>query len=125
MITLKELNPRDFPVTAEIKANLETLLCKVNIIRAAYGKPMLVSSGLRDQALQQSLISSGRSNAPKSKHLTGQAVDFVDSDGKLTSWCKEHPAVLEKAGLWCEEGTVGWVHVQSVPPKSGKRWFLP
>jgi len=62
--------------------------------------------------------------APKSKHLTGQAVDIAD-DGKLKAWLVARPEILEQAELWCEEGTHGWVHFQIVPPKSGRRWFLP
>ena len=30
-----------------------------------------------------------------------------------------------KYNLYCEDGTIGWIHFQTVSPKSGKQWFLP
>jgi hypothetical protein len=61
----------------------------------------------------------------KSLHLRGAAVDIADPSGKLMLWCKSNVDILEQVGLWCEEGTKGWVHFQSQPPRSGKRFFLP
>lgn len=96
-------------------------------MRAAYGKPMTVTSGLRSEKQQQELIKAGRSNAPKSKHLTGHAADISDPDGELAKWCKANVAVLEKAGLWMEDPdfTPTWCHFQTVPPNSGRRFFKP
>lgn len=125
MISLKELNPHNYPTTPEIDANLLILLTKINQVRASYGVPMIVTSGLRDQAQQQQLIAEGKSNAPKSHHLTGEAVDVYDPDGKLDIWTRENVALLESLGLWLEERVGSWVHFQCVPPTSGKRWFLP
>ena len=48
MISPKELNPKGFKTTPEIDANLKDLLDKINIVRKTWGKPMLVTSGLRD-----------------------------------------------------------------------------
>jgi len=125
MITLKELNPRKYPLTPEIESNLKHLLECINVIRMAWNKPMIVTSALRSQEQQKALIECGKSNAPKSKHLLGQALDISDPNGMLYYWLKDHPEILEKAELWCEERMGNWVHFQSVPPRSKKRWFLP
>lgn len=127
MISLKELNKNGYPTTPEIDANLAILLERLNKIRKMWGKPMNVSSGLRSQAKQDELIASGKSNAPKSKHLTGQAADISDPKGELQAWILNNIKHLEQIGLWLEDfkATPTWVHFQCVPPKSGKRIFLP
>lgn len=120
MITAAELNPHSYPTTPEQEANLGTLLARINEIRQLWGRPMIVTSGLRSEA-DQARINPG---APKSNHLIGAACDIVD-DGKLRVWLKSNPGVLEHAQLWCEEGTIGWIHFQIYPPKSHRRWFIP
>lgn len=122
MITMKELNPHNYPTTASILANLEILLDAVNKIRAEWGKPMVVTSGLRSQADQQRINPS----APKSNHLIGAACDISDPDLSLTLWLKENDSQrLVDVKLWCEEGNKNWVHFQIYPPNSGNRWFYP
>lgn len=125
MISLKELNPHNYPTTPKIDANLAILYTRLNRVRGAYGKPMTITSGLRSDAQQQALIKAGKSNAPKSKHLLGQAADVADGDGKFYDWCKANSELLKEVGLWCEERQGGWQHLQTLPPKSGKRWFNP
>lgn len=123
MISLLEINPRRHPVSAEIDANLHRLLDALNVVRAIWGKPMVVTSGLRSEADQARINPS----APKSKHLIGAAADIADRDGSLKAWLMAHPEILERAGLWCEaaEATPTWCHFQIYSPKSGRRWFLP
>jgi uncharacterized protein YcbK (DUF882 family) len=121
MVTLAELNPKKYELTPEQEANQKLLHTAVNHIRKLYGKPMHVTSGVRSMADQMRI----NPKAPKSKHLLGQAVDIADPTGELYKWLKANPEALKDAGLWCEEGTVGWCHLQVVPPKSGKRWFKP
>lgn len=62
-----------------------------------------------------------------SKHTTGQAIDLADPEGMLDDWCMENLDMLESMELWLEHpsATKGWCHVQTVPPKSGKRVFYP
>ncbi len=117
------MNPRNYPVTPEISANLATLLERINQVRSAWGKPMTVTSGLRSQADQARI----NPKAPRSKHLIGAACDISDPDGTLKDWLKANPKVLEDAQLWCEapEATAGWCHFQIFPPKSRNRWFSP
>lgn len=123
MISLTELNPHGYSTTPEIDANLQTLLYRINRVRAEYGIAMTVNSGLRSEADQQRINPS----APKSKHLTGQAVDIADPDGKLKEWVKDHLPFMAQIGLWMEafESTPTWLHAQIVAPKSGNRIFIP
>lgn len=123
MITMKELNPNGYPTDAETQANLEDLLSKLNQVRAAYGKPMFINSGLRSQADQARI----NPNAPKSKHLTGQAADIRDNDGSFWKWCMAEMHLMVQLGIYFEDkgATPTWVHMQSQPPRSGKRIFIP
>lgn len=130
---MNELNPKGFEVTADVRVNLEVLLARMNEIRGVWGKPMLVTSGLRSLADHKRIyaeIAKRNGNAVirvpmGSRHLSGQACDVADRDGSLMAWCRANVPVLERVGLWCEDGTVGWVHFQIVPPGSGKRFFKP
>jgi len=121
MITAKELNPHSYPTTPEQDANLAILLERMNKVRAAYGKPMKVTSGLRSTADQQRINPS----APKSKHLMGAACDIADKDAALYNWCRANESLLAEIGLWMEERQGGWQHFQIFPPKSGRRFFNP
>lgn len=123
MISLSELNPHNYPTTEEQDANLKILLERVNVIRKAWGKPMTVTSGLRSDADQKRI----NPNAPKSKHLMGQACDILDAGGVLKIWVKANVKLLEDTDLWCEsfDHTPTWVHFQTVSPKSGNRFFIP
>lgn len=131
MIVLKELNPKNFPTTPEIDANLAELLKKINEIRFLWGKPMIVTSGLRDLADHKRIYHDKGISDDKipmgSKHLFGQAVDISDPNRELQKWCKDNEKELERIGLWMEDfsATPNWCHFQIVPPKSGKRWFIP
>lgn len=60
-------------------------------------------------------------------HLTGEAVDIADPDGKLGAWLKENKKKLEELGLYVEDlkYTPGWCHLQIRAPKSGRRFFIP
>lgn len=114
----------------EIQANLAVLLERVNKVRSAWGKPMTPTSGLRTMEDHLRIYKAKGITDPakipmSSRHLTGRAVDIADEGLVLTAWLKAHPEVLEAAQLWCEEGNKNWVHFQTVPPASGKRWFLP
>lgn len=138
MIAMKELLSGsvlpDVPINHQ--HNLVELQRRINLIRKSWGKPMVVTSGYRSMYDHTRIYSEinakrRRRGLPPvkmpmgSRHLSGEAVDIADPDGKLMEWCKANAELLEKAELWCEDGTVGWVHFQIKPPKSGKRFFLP
>lgn len=67
--------------------------------------------------------------APNSKHMTGQAADIYDPDGEVDDWLTTAAGqqALIELGLWMEHpsATKGWAHVQTIPPRSGKRVFFP
>ena len=127
MITLQELNKKGYSTNYMIDGNLQILLMKLNKVRAVYGLPMVVTSGLRTEQQQQELITQGKSNAPHSKHLTGEAADILDSDGSLKKWVLENVQLMEDVGLWMEDfsSTPTWVHFQISAPRSGNRFFIP
>lgn len=127
---LKKAKLEDQP--KDIQDNLNKLLEKVNKLRAAYGKPLTVSSGLRTMEDHLRIYKekgiTDKSKIPmKSKHLSGESVDFADPKQELQKWIKANLKLMEEIGLWFEDfsATKNWVHVQIVPPKSGNRFFLP
>ncbi len=124
-IRLSDLNNHKYPTTPEIEANLAILLDRVNKLQDAYGKPLLITSGLRSEAQQQGLIAAGKSTATKSRHLIGAAADIADKLGLLYDWAKANEPTLVALGIWCEERMGGWLHCQILQPLSGKRWFWP
>lgn len=131
MISLKELNPHNFPTNPEIDGNLAILLERVNKIRSEWGKPMIVDSGLRSmedhlRIYREKGITDPSKIPMKSKHLIGAAVDISDPNLEITDWLKENNSQrLIDAELWCEDGNKNWVHFQIYPPASGNRWFKP
>ena len=55
-----------------------------------------------------------------------KACDLEDVDGKLDKWCMDNLHILAEIGLWLEHpsATKTWCHIQTVPPKSGKRVYF-
>lgn len=123
MIKRNELNSKGYPETQEQQLNLDVLCERLNMIRANWGKPMIVTSGLRSSEDQARINPA----AMHSKHLTGEAADILDTDGSLKAWVLSNVHLLELAQLWCEDfaHTPNWCHFQIVPPKSGHRFFIP
>ncbi len=65
--------------------------------------------------------------APRSRHLTCQAIDLSDPGHKFSTWCLSNLEELEAHGLYMEapEHTPSWCHLQTVAPRSGHRVFIP
>lgn len=82
-----------------------------------------VSSGWRPAAINKATANA----APRSKHMTGQAIDVYDPEGELDDWCMENLDKLTSLELWLEHpsATKGWCHLQILPPRSDKRVFYP
>lgn len=139
MITLKELNPNNVPLTAEQKVYQRQLLGAVNRLRGDYGRPMHVTSGVRSIERQEQIDTlAGRKPRLGSAHIKGAAVDFADPGGLINAFINERggDAYLLALGLFREapEYTVAynadgsarrWAHLQISPPASGKRTFIP
>lgn len=134
MISFKEVTGditlADIPIAHQ--QNIQELIKRVNVVREKWNKPMKVTSGYR--TLQDHLrIYSAKGITDKSKipmksnHLTGAALDISDPKGELQKWLNENVTLLMAIGLYCEDFayTKTWVHFQIVPPKSGKRFFIP
>lgn len=115
----------------EVQNNIQELLVKVNKVRTAYGKPMIVTSGLRTKKHHLEIYARKGIYPPKvpmkSNHLSGRAVDFADANGELKKWVKANIKLMEEIGLWMEDfsATKTWCHFQINPPKSGNRFFMP
>lgn len=119
--TIEELNNHKVQLTEEQTNNLKVLIERLSVIREKYGKPFVVTSGVRSIQDQMRI----NPNAPKSAHLLGMAVDISDHDGELKKWLLANIHILEEADLYCEDfkTTVTWVHFQT--RKASKRVFMP
>ena len=117
-------------LTAELRSNATLMIARANALLLHAVLPGVVNSGWRPQAVNAA-VANGRTLSPvllsSSKHLSCQAIDLDDAHGALDAWCMRNLLVLEEIGLWLEhpEGTPGWCHVQVVPPRSGRRVFMP
>lgn len=123
----------DFPdeLVGRIRANAALTVERVNYLLAAYAaatgdaRPRKVNSGWRPLAINMRV----RGAAMRSKHLSGEACDLDDFDGSLDRWCASAAGLAElgRIGLWLEhpDATPTWCHVQTSPPRSGRRVFNP
>jgi hypothetical protein len=112
-------------LTEEIRANAQITVDKTNQLldRANTGSVHVLRSGWRPRAVNAATDNA----ATASKHLTGEAVDIADDDRALADYCAANQADLVEIGLWCEDfrWTPTWVHFQIIPPRSGKRIYIP
>lgn len=85
----------------------------------------LVTSGWRPADVNASTPGA----APRSLHLTCEAIDLYDPQSDIDDWLmtEQGQRALRDIGLWHEHPafTKGWAHVQTRPPRSGKRTFNP
>lgn len=130
MITLHSYwKGRDLTHAGELSAlindNAQVTVEKANELlqRAGRSDIATVNSGWRPKSVNDVTANSGAS----SKHITAEAIDLPDADRTLATWCVDNLDVLEEIGLWMENPrwTPTWVHVQIVPPKSGRRVYIP
>lgn len=121
--------------TEEVQTNAQQLVDRVNQLlermarngvvpelSPSSGSP--VSSGWRPPPLNGHTPGA----APRSKHMSGQAIDLYDPEGVLDDWCMHYlPPMSHQIGLWLEHpsATKGWCHLQCVPPRSGNPVFYP
>ena len=118
-------------LTAEIQKNAEEILRRANrlleLFTAANPKAHArgCNSGWRPPAVNAGV----KNAAPKSNHMKGLAIDIEDDDEELDKWLMTAAGqkALEICQLWMEHpsATPRWAHVQSVPPRSGRRVFNP
>jgi len=111
-------------LTDAMRADAAETVRRVNLLlKAAKWGPSKVSSGWRPAAINAAT----KGAAKASNHTLCRACDIADPKGDLDKWCLANLKELEKVGLWLEHptATATWCHLQIVPPKSGKRTFLP
>jgi hypothetical protein len=110
-------------VSPAVERNARILMRGVNalLLHAGFSR-VRVSSGFR--TIEANRKAKG---AAYSRHLTGEAVDLVDTFGAIGKWVKANPHALTQFGLWAEDpdSTNTWVHLQCVAPPSGNRIFKP
>lgn len=130
MITLTDYwmgRDLEFPLamSPQIEKNAELTVQLANALLVRFGEGRKVNSGWRPPAVNAGT----QGAAPNSKHMTAQAIDLSDPDGDLDDWLMSPigQAVMTELGLWHEHpaATKGWAHLQTVPPRSGRRTFYP
>jgi len=107
----------------ELVNNATVTVDRANALLKLFGTNRGVTSGWRPKTLNDATPGA----AKKSNHIKCLAVDLEDKDGKLAKWCVENVERLVEIGLWMESPmhTKGWVHVQTIAPRSGNRIFIP
>lgn len=112
----------EFPLTSEQIENALEIIEKLKELEKIYGEPLICTSGYRPSVIN-SLIPGAK---PDDAHSKCAGVDLHDPAGALSQWCLVHLEVLEALCFWMESPTSAknHVHLQSYPPKSGKRVFL-
>lgn len=128
--------PRDHRV------NLEALVAALNPIEEFWiqqgNEPWRVTSGYRFMSDHVRIYKKKNEQRKKEKkkllaiplgsqHLRGNAVDILDTNDHLKTFISTHLELFEEKNLYFEDFkyTKGYVHIQSVPPKSGVRFFKP
>lgn len=109
-------------VPADVYANLMDLRMHLNMLGQRFLPARILTCAYRNPEHNARV-----GGAKRSTHLTGNACDIADADGRLKAYLRAHPDELVRAGLWAEsyDATPTWVHLQRVPPKSGVRVFIP
>ena len=124
-------------LTEALRGNANDLLYRVNRFLFCAAKDGIypsidevthnyVSSGWRPLGVNART----QNAAANSRHIVCQAIDLQDDPvGRtLARWCVKHAnAEMAACGLYMEnpQWTPDWVHLQSVPPASRKRIFIP
>ena len=109
--------------TQEVRRNAEILAGRTSALIADFLKHC-VSSGFRHSEANDMVGGSKKSN-----HMKGAALDIYS----LAHWLKKdwiengEDSLLVKHDLYLEDPdyTSSWCHLQTVPPGSGRRVFIP
>lgn len=123
------LAPFAAEVSVDLHHNALTTIARTNLLLTKYKietrnyDAIKVTSGWRPPSYNKTV----KGAAPMSHHTTGKAIDLRDSDGKLDAWLMTPigEQALRDCELWHEHprDTIGWTHLQTVPPKSGNLHF--
>lgn len=112
-------------LTPEIVSHATETVERANDLLQRAGRADInaVNSGWRPRAVNDATSNA----ATASKHITGQAIDLPDADRTLSRWCVDNLDELRAARLWMEDPRwcPTWLHLQTVPPRSGRVVFIP
>ena len=98
-------------LTDIIRANAIELLDRVNaLLYSMQVANVTVSSGWRPKEINDMY-----GGAPKSYHITGEAIDIADHDKRLARELVDRAWLLKDFDLWMEEpkATPSWVHLDT------------
>lgn len=115
-------------VTPElIERAMDYVTCLNAACHELYIKNPKFSSGFRPSEVNAKTQGASKKSLHMGQDPRGVAGDLEDTDGNIDFQFLMNPQVLEKHGLYLEDPkhTEGWSHTQNVPPKSGKRVFIP
>lgn len=134
-ITMEQfwMGREDAAVTDEMREDAQTTVDRANDLLQRSGiEPTDAGNGFGcvESGYRPAAINAATPNAAKnSQHMRCRAIDISDHDGELDEWLISDVGqrVMQQIGLWSEHpsATKGWAHVQTVPPKSGRRTFYP
>ena len=110
--------------TEEVQKNADELARRVTALLEDFFKNW-ISSGFRTSSANQKTPGASK----KSNHMQACALDlstlgqYLKTDYKIN----KEKSLLVKHDLYLEDPdyTPTWTHLQSLPPKSGKRVFIP
>lgn len=154
-ISKEELINAGDPIPEEYESIFNEFYEKINDFRNKCDIPMTPTSYFRSKNRQIKIYKQKAKNKEfpftdgiyteskvplSSKHMTGYAADFADVNKKLADWvlnniewCKENGFYFENFGADINtfkknpklDKTPTWIHIQIVPPKSGRIIFNP
>jgi len=107
-------------VSSVVRENAAVTAERVAKLLLKFGSDRKINSGFRDPDSNKAV-----KGAAYSRHMYGCAVDLEDVDRKLAKWITRE--ILVECDLYMEalNSTPTWVHLQTTPPPSGDRIFLP
>lgn len=113
MITKEDIlmgREKEFPLSDLLLKNLQILADKINILESICPFKLRISSGYRPGR-----YNTAAGGAPKSSHISCEAVDIADKGGLLKEWCLKNINKLTELGLFMEDPakTPTWVHLQT------------
>lgn len=118
-------------LTDEIKANAVETVRRANLLleRFYVENPKAHRRGCNSGWRPPAVNAATANAAPRSNHMKALAIDIEDDDEMLDQWLitPSGKSAMDEIGLWMEHpsATPRWAHVQTVPPRSGKRVFYP
>jgi hypothetical protein len=117
----------DYPLTADVQHNLDDLAWRLNMFVRELPTvflPLVITSSYRPGHFNRQA-----GGSPNSHHLHGRAVDLANIGNALGSYLKENSGILERCQLWAEDPDATLktqhLHLQTKPPRSGRRFFRP